>query len=329
MKLSEAAGKLATLNYIDYKLKDLIDIAKSVNNFKSKTIDGIEAAVPYDSQDSLVKISDLWVCIKYQRKMRLILLIDKLLAHGGFNKQAAGHIDIAIRPDGRMYVWDGFRRVFMAALAGLEYIPASKIAHPSNRTDKQCEEYEAEMFKIRNSDTENMKAEEIFRAKVIYGETEALNFLSFLRDCKLDVEELNPNNKVLSGMAKVEKTWKHDHISSKNLINSSKIIQTAWPTDPQVSGYLLCGLGKFLDANSATNEPLAVSEVQDYFHDFINVNPPRKQKDLTGRRLNKAPNDSIAYCIATQVVGMKGKQLKDFIDQLNLDDDDIDVIDSD
>jgi len=328
MKLSEAAGKLATLNYVDYRLKDLIDIAKSVDNFKTKTLDGIEDSAPYDAQDSLVKISDLWVCIKYQRKMRLVLLIDKLLARGGFNKQAAGHIDIAVRPDGRMFVWDGFRRVFMAALAGLEYIPASKIRHPSNRTDKQCEEYEAEMFKIRNSDTETMKPEEIFRAKVIYGEDDALKFLSFLRDCKLDVEELNPNNKTLSGMQKVEKTWRYNHISSKNLVISSKIIQKSWPNDPQVSGYLLCGLGKFLDANSATNEPLSVAEVQDYFHEFIDINPPRKQKDLTGRRLNKAPNDSIAYCIATQVVNMKGKQLKDFIDQLNLDDDDIDVIDS-
>jgi hypothetical protein len=52
MKLSEAAGKLATLNYVDYRLKDLIDIAKSVDNFKTKTLDGIEDSAPYDAQDS-------------------------------------------------------------------------------------------------------------------------------------------------------------------------------------------------------------------------------------------------------------------------------------
>jgi hypothetical protein len=46
-------------------------------------------------------------------------VLDKLKSHGTFNKEAAGHIDVAVRPNGKIYVWDGFRRTFMAGIVGL------------------------------------------------------------------------------------------------------------------------------------------------------------------------------------------------------------------
>lgn len=327
MKFQDAAGRLATLQYREYDLSDLLEIGRSIDNFKSSTLDKIQLPTQYDSSNqNLIKLKDLKIDISYQRKMRIKKLIDKLKKEGGFNKETAGHIDVAVRPDGTMYVWDGFRRVFMAGLVGLESIPVSKYFHPENRSLKHCREYEAKLFKIRNAQTESMKPEEIFRSEIIYKEEVALQFLDFLRECKLDVEELNPGNKTLGGYVQLNTAWKNNHIDHDNLIEASKIIQKTWPADPNVSGYLLCGLGKFLDINDEIDYSIDLDEIQEKFHRYVNVNPPKKQDSLTGRRLNKSPNASIAYYIALYVIGMEKKVMDQFIPLLNMDADELGMI---
>jgi hypothetical protein len=327
MQFNEAAGRLASLRYNVYNLQDLLDIGKSVDNFKKTTLDKITLPSPYDSSNlNLVTLKELKVDIAYQRKMRLKKLVDKLKKEGTFNKETAGHIDIAVRPDGTKFIWDGFRRAFMAGIVGLEQIPASIYYHPTNRTIKQCREYEAKMFKTRNAETESMKPEEIFRSEIMYKDQKALEFLEFLVECKLDVEELNPGNKTLGGFVQLQNVWKNNHITQDNLIVASSIIQATWPTDPIISGYLLCGLGKFLDINDEIDCSIDLETIQEYFHEYVNVNPPKKQDSLTGRRLNKSPNTSIAYYIALYVIGMEGKTLSQFIPLLDMDDDELEMI---
>lgn len=328
MRMNEATGELATLNYQDYKLSNLTDIAKSVNNLKEKTLSALQTTTPYDATDRhLVDLSNLYVCIKYQRKMRLGKIIKKLKTHDGYKKEAAGHIDVALRPNGKMYIWDGFRRAFMASLVGLETIPASVYPHPKTRTDEECEKYEAMMFKIRNGDIEKMLPEEIFRSKIIYRDKEALQFLEFLRDCGLDVEGLNPSGKQFGGFVAVETAWKFGHRTPQSMITASSIIQDVWKTDPAISGYLLCGVAAFLDANEST---VCYDEetIIDAFRKFINVVPTRKQSDLTRHRLTTKTDESIAYYIAKNVIEMKAKELKQLCDELNLDSDDLEIIDS-
>jgi hypothetical protein len=327
MQFNEAAGRLSSLQYHVYDLQELLEIGKSVDNLKKTTLDKIELPKQYDkSNTNLVQLKKLKVDIAYQRKMRLKKLIDKLKKEGGFNKETAGHIDIAIRPDGSMFIWDGFRRAFMAGLVGLEQIPASIYYHPENRTLKQCREYEAKMFKIRNSETESMKPEEIFRSEIMYKDASALKFLDFLVECKLDVEELNPGNKTLGGFVQLLNVWRNNHINHDNLINASKIIQNTWPSDPVVSGYLLCGLAKFLDINDEIDYCMELDEIQEKFNHYVNVNPPKKQDSLTGRRLNKSPNTSIAYYIALYVIDMEEEALAEFIPLLNMEDDELELI---
>lgn len=327
MKFQDAAGRLATLQYREYNLQDLVDIGKSVDNFKKTTLDKIVLPKQYDSTNlNLVKLDSIRVDIAYQRKMRLKKLVDKLKREGGFNKETAGHIDIAIRPDGSMFVWDGFRRAFMAGLVGLEQIPASIYYHPKNRTIKQCQEYEAKMFKTRNAETEAMKQEEIFRSEIMYKDPEALKFLNFLIECKLDVEELNPGNKELGGFVQLQNVWKNSHITHDNLIEASKIIQATWPSDPVVSGYLLCGLAKFLDINDEIDYSIDLEEIQEKFHLYVNVNPPKKQESLTSRRLNKSPNTSIAYYIALYVMNMDNYSLSQFVPYLDMDNDELELV---
>jgi hypothetical protein len=330
MQFNEAAGRLASLQYTVHDLQKLLEIGKSVDNLKKTTLDKIRLPKQYDSSNNnLVKLEELKVDIAYQRKMRLKKLVDKLKKEGGFNKETAGHIDIAVRPDGTKFIWDGFRRAFMAGLVGLEQIPASIYYHPANRTIKQCREYEAKMFKTRNAETESMKAEEIFRSEIMYKDTAALNFLDFLVECKLDVEELNPGNKTLGGFVQLQNVWKNNHISHDNLIVASDIIQSTWPSDPTVSGYLLCGLGKFLDINDEIDYSIDSETIQECFHEYVNVNPPKKQDSLTGRRLNKSPNTSIAYYIALYVIGMDDETLGQFVPLLGMDNDELEMVEED
>lgn len=326
MQLQEAASILASLDNRDYTLKELVDIAKKVTNLKKYKVPN---ASPYESNNYLVDLNKVKVCITYQRKMRLIKLLKKLAAGGGFDKSAAGFIDVAVRPNGEQYIWDGFRRAFMALFCNIDHMPASWLWHTSNMTVSECEKQEAKMFKIRNSDIETMKAEEIFRAKVVYDEPEALKFLVFLKDCRLDVENLLPGNKSLGGIVQLWNTWKHHHVSHDNLILSSEILQNAWSKDSVISSYLLCGLGKFLDINEDMNKSFDEDFILQSFKDFINVRPPRKQEELTGRRLNKAPNDSIAYCIAKHVMLEDDKYMKEFLSKSKLKSDDTDILDDD
>jgi hypothetical protein len=331
MQLQAANATLASLKYQNYDMSGLIDIALSVTNLKTNTLNSLTPDSKYEPEKhgKLLKIRDAKVCIKYQRKMRLVKLLDKLKANGGFSKEAAGHIDVAIRPNGEIFVWDGFRRLFLAALSGHETIPVSIFEHPQGRSIKECEEYEAKMFKIRNADSENMKPEELFRSMVVYRDTEALQFLDFLMECYLDVEGLNPGCKELSGMTQVQKCWKNSSITHKNLILSSKILRKTWNNDPTMSGYLLTGLGKFLDANENMDAPFDEQQIQELFSKYVNIKPPRKQRELTGRRLNKNPNASIAYCIATQVIGLEGESLVELLELLDLDKIDVNQIDFD
>lgn len=327
MKFQDAAGRLATLQYREYNFSELLEIGKSIDNFKSTTLDKIQLPTQYDSTNyNLYSLKDFKVDLAYQRKMRLKKLVDKLRKECGFNKEAAGYIDIAIRPDGSIYIWDGFRRALMAGLVGIEQMPASVYRHPLNRTIKQCQEYEAKLFRIRNGLNESMKQEEIFRSEIMYNHPEAVKFLEFLIECKLDVEELNPGNKTLGGFVQLQNVWKNHHINHDNLIEASKIIQKTWPSDPNVSGYLLCGLGKFLDINDEIDYSIDLDEIQEKFHTYVNVNPPKKQDSLTGRRLNKSPNASIAYYIALYVIGMEKKVLDQFIPLLNMDADELGMI---
>ena len=129
-------------------------------------------------------------------------------------------------------------------------------------------------------------------------------------------------------MVVVHEHWKSENISRANLCLSAQIIQETWKTDPTISGYLMIGLARFLDANDEINSSFDIDEIINKFRKFVLVNPPRKQEDLTRRRLNSKQSGSIAYYIAIQVMEMAGQDLKELVGYLKLDSDDINVIDA-
>lgn len=323
-KFNEVAAELATLNGV-LKISDIVNLILQISNFKSETLKGIPTSEQYGaySPDRFEKIDNLFVDMTYQRKVRLRKLINKLLNAGEFNKEAAGHLDVAMRGD-RAFVWDGLRRAIMAAITGINYIPVSKLIHAPKASEIDMQEKEAKMFKMRNADTETMKPEEIFKSKVVYRDPEALKLLDVLKNAKLDVEGLNPSGRVLGGFKLLETTLNRK-IQEEYVITSSEILQKVYPNESVMSGYLLCGLSKFLEINDEFDNAKSDEQILNDLKDFVNSKPKKKQTDFTKSRLNSKPLESIAYFIVKNAVKLNGNTSK-FVSLLNLDNDEIDTI---
>lgn len=323
-KFNEIAAELATLNGV-HKISDIVNLILQISNFKSETLKGIPTSEQYGaySPDRFEKIDNLFVDMTYQRKVRLRKLINKLLNAGEFNKEAAGHLDVAMRGD-RAFVWDGLRRAIMAAITGINYIPVSKLIHAPKASEIDMQEKEAKMFKMRNADTETMKPEEIFKSKVVYRDPEALKLLDVLKNAKLDVEGLNPSGRVLGGFKLLETTLNRK-IQEEYVITSSEILQKVYPNESVMSGYLLCGLSKFLEINDEFDNAKSDEQILNDLKDFVNSKPKKKQTDFTKSRLNSKPLESIAYWIVKNAVKLNGNTNK-FVSLLNLDNDEIDTI---
>ena len=150
--LNEISGFLANLEIgKEYNIQDLVNTILQITNLKSKTLDKLNKSIPYDSQTDTELLKDLWVCMTYQRKIRLGQILLKIKKQSGFDKDAAGHVDIAKRDEkagGRKVVWDGFRRCLKAGICGLDRIAFSKTTHPINFTLTECVEKEAKLFKF-------------------------------------------------------------------------------------------------------------------------------------------------------------------------------------
>lgn len=323
-KFNEIAAELATLNGV-CKISDIVNLILQISNFKSETLKGIPTSEQYGaySSDRFEEISNLFVDMTYQRKLRLRKLINKLLNAGEFNKEAAGHLDVAMRGN-RAFVWDGLRRAVMAAITGINYIPVSKLIHAPKASEIDMQEKEAKMFKMRNADTETMKPEEIFKSKVVYRDPEALKLLDVLKNAKLDVEGLNPSGRVLGGFKLLETTLNRK-IQEEYVITSSEILQKVYPNESVMSGYLLCGLAKFLEINDEFDNAKSDEQILNDLKDFVNLKPRKKQTDFTKARLNSKPLESIAYFIVKNAVKLNGNTNK-FISLLSLDNDEIDTI---
>ena len=172
-KASEVAYKLRTLPLGEHKLIDIIKIIIEADQYQKE---GLFNNSPfgrifnkdYDDNfypDEITKqlkelfpngLEDLWVDITYQRVLKLKKIVDHLRRkdmHGGdlmFNKMLCGSVDIAVRPNGKGFVWDGFRRCIIAILNGKRFIKTSIEHHDSSTSIEDCRRLEAFVYEIKN-----------------------------------------------------------------------------------------------------------------------------------------------------------------------------------
>ncbi len=88
-KKSEIAAVLATLQIgKTYSIQEIIDTIRQVCNHHTDTTDSFKM-VSDDYQGQTVALSDLYVDMSYQRRIRLTKIINKLKAISGFDKDVA------------------------------------------------------------------------------------------------------------------------------------------------------------------------------------------------------------------------------------------------
>lgn len=271
-----------------YSIADIVFTIKQISNLQQTTLDSIKVSTPYDNTNpNLVPINNLKVDMTYQRRMRLRKLLKKLLDKGYFDKDAAGFIDVALRTDGSLVVWDGFRRVIMAALTGLTHIPCSQTRHPETLPLSEQPKVEARLFKIRNT-PEKISPEETFKADVVYEDEKAIKVKTLLEDCNLDVEGIIGKGIELGGIAEVLSNFENWKKNPGNFewerqywISASFMIQSLYPAQNVVSTYLLRDLAWLLTVNDDVDNGYTKEEIHQRWSEWIMRTENTKQTTIT------------------------------------------------
>jgi hypothetical protein len=326
MKKSHAMAEIMALSGVQ-PVQKIIDIIKSIDNFKSDTIESLNMAKPY-TEDGCIPIKEIFVDLTYQRKLRLQALINRLIEQGGFDKDVAGHIDVAVRIDGNYYVWDGFHRVIMAGIVGLTQIAASVYTHDKTLSVLDQQQKEAKMFKIRNADQTRMEPGEIFKSEVVFNEPTAMKILDLLKLCKIDVEGTNPGDGhySLGGFAMLRNVW--DKIPARYFSEASELIRNAWGSERTMSIYLWVGMAQLLQANESDRSVTTASvfELKDALTNYVENNSS-KQKDFTQPRLHGLATESTATNILNRAFfdcyNDNGNEVKSLIKSLGVDEEEL------
>ena len=304
-KHRDVSAALATLKGV-VSIQEIIDAIRSIDNFHTKTLKGITQSF-VEKVPNGISLSELYVDMTYQRRIRLAKIINKLRKHGGFSQDGAGTIDVAERPDGKKYVWDGFRRCLKAGICGRTHISHTKYIHPPNYTMSRCRKAEAKLYKMRNAESEKMSFDEIFKSMVVYDDAQALEILELLNNCDLDVEGLVDSNtaKTLGGLKCFwDNSFKRGlNIDSDYFIQSSRILNKIFQDDPSISAYALVGLAWLLHQNTECDDvtsSYSEEEIFDALNEYIHPSNGHslKQTILTSQRVNGKNAQSVAYHIA-------------------------------
>ena len=274
-------------------------------------------------------LEDLWVDISYQRVLKLKKLIEHLRRkdmNGSdllFNKMLCGSVDIAIRPNGKGYVWDGFRRCIIALLNGIRLIKASVETHDSSTSIEDCRKLEAFVYEIKNGESESMTKEELYKSGIVYQKEDALKLQKVINEMCVDVLGTNPGNPELGAFSEFQDTVLKEKLETTDyLVQASFKQQKAWSEDNTLTGYLTCGLAKFLDTLNKEDEdgnPVCPSieihtahpnlqgtcEVENA---LVRYSKKHKQVDLIANRLAGMAIESVAFNIGRVVMNLNKSQ---------------------
>ena len=326
MSFKEADAYLKNLSLKSYTIKELADIIRSVLTLENEGLFEQELYDNFYKDHELlmhpktgekISILDVKVDMTYQRILKLRQLVQHLRSKDkdgnpmNYDKMCAGSIDIAIRPDGEIYCWDGFRRCLIALLKGIQYPLFSIYLHPSTRTIADCKATEAFAFKKRNGDNESMARDELYKSGIAYGSTKDLETKEVLSESKIDVlKTITDAESTLSGFAEYEDTIHSQKVSEKNLVLASNIVRKAWSNESSVSSYVICGLGKYIELidtealrEFSSYNITSLKDTCDFLPKFKEYAENNSQNTLTKNRLSNYGIETIAFRIATKVIG--------------------------
>jgi hypothetical protein len=343
-KFTDVDKYLKNLELKTYSLKEIADIIRNitslckeglfVDDYNDNFYKDIELLMHPETKDK-ISLEDCYVDLTYQRVLKLNTLVKHLKSENRnkspmqYDKMCAGSIDIAIRPDGKIYVWDGFRRSLIALLKGIQYPLFSIVVHSKTNTIQDCRATEAFAFKKRNGDNEPMAKEELYKSGIIFLNPPDLRTKNCLEESKLDVLKTIPDAvKSLGGFAEFEKYLTNNVVTESQLIMSSKIMTQAWEEESTISSYVILGnavLMNLFEEPNALSWSYNITARDDESCDFL----PKFKKfaenggtmsDLVRNRLSNMGVATVAYRIATSVLGVEdNKELVELCEKLGFD----------
>ena len=334
MKKQEAFAKINAMSGI-VKLIDIINTIKSIDNFQQDTLDNLE---PVDDYDSGTPLNEIYVDLAYQRKLKPQELINRLLNHNGYDKTAAGHLDLAERNDKRKFSWDGLHRGVKAGISGCTKIPCSIYIHERGTSEQQAQELEANKFELRNGQASKVSAGSLFKAQVTGNRPDALATLETMKTCKLNIENVNEDVDAydLGGFAFFLKHYNNYEV--RQLKDASEIIRQTWNDKKTMSVTLLIGLAHYLTANESLDERVISSlEVSRKIKEIVNIGAKKKNQQYFLKPMLKGKTaESVSYNLVEKAFNVKaetdplyndnGAEVKAFFKSIGLEEDDIDAL---
>ena len=366
--IKEVERKLKLLPIGEYKLIDIVKMIVEADQLQKeglfeKSPFGRVVNTPYNDtffKEDIIKelksyfpngLEDLWVDLTYQRVLKLKKIIEHLrrkdmnnIQRLYFNKMLAGAIDIAIRPNGRGYVWDGFRRAIIALLCGVRFIKNSIEEHEETISEADCKAIESFVFKIKNGLSESMPKEELYKSGIVHKEEESMKLYKVIVDMGVDVLGTNPGHPELGAFSEFQDTVLRGKLSNNDyLVQFSRKQQVAWKQD-SLTGYLTCGGARLLDVLEQVDEDGNKLCRSIYFHtehpnkrgtceiekalvayagrtvdEDGTVTYAHNQVDLCANRLAGKSVESVAYHIGNKVLGLNKAQLFELATALGFD----------
>ena len=330
---TEVNKYLSELPIGEHKLIDIVKKILSISSKKHKTQVFLalqKVTNEYRKKCSEIDLKDVWVDISYQRLLKLKKIYEHLQLKDedenevGFSAMLCGTVDFAIRPNGKTFVWDGFRRCIISLIKGIDRIPSNDEIHPSNWSDKRCKQKEAWAFTQKNSKMESMKQEELFKAGVAQEDKFYLGIKAVMLDCELDVLSVHPGKRKFGAYVEFQKLVVSQPFSdvtvtqSSNsfVVDASKMIQKAWPEE-EVSGFMLAGLSYFLfkneiDGNNGSEYFQPIHLIKENLFSYVKESAGT-QSMCTKDRLHSASWQSVAWRFCKNVMGMSSIDASKFI----------------
>ena len=335
MTKSEAFGQINAMSGI-VKLVNILNIIKTIDNLKTDTLDNLN---PVDDYPVGTPISDIYVDLSYQRKLKIQEIINRLVKNDGYDKTAAGHLDLAKRNDGRLFCWDGFHRGIMAGIVGCTRIPCSEFIHDLGSSEKKQRQIEAEKFVMRNGQTSKVSAGALFKAEVTAGNPKALATLEVMKTCKLNIEGVNEDVDAydLGGFAFFLKHYANYDV--RNLSDASKIIRTTWDNTKTISVTLLIGLAHFLTANEKPDfRVLSLLSIDEKIKEIVGTGRKKRNQQYFLKPMLKGKTAaSVSYNLVEKAFSVHGEtpplynddgaEVKSFFAYIGLEEEELEALD--
>ena len=239
---------------------------------------------------------------------------DIINPHDGiFNHALAGPIDVAVRPDGSINVWDHWHTVVYAKLCGITHLRINLIVHDKHLTLEECRSVECDLYYSKNGRNKKATPEDIFEKSVAVakakGSTAKVNPDIALNEIyeKLLISPTGkkPSYRELNGVKILRKlrgnlanTFKSTDDADIQIFDLLKLLRDAFPQG-KISGYLLTGISDFLSRFESKHAALTIKNLAEMFDEKTRTGST--MEDFIGTSQNKKgmPAESISMRMAS------------------------------